>query len=205
MLTPLFAKWFGVSDISSITPLLAIHILWVNLVTDSLPALALAVDPAEKDIMNRPPRKNTKGIFTGGMIYRVVYQGIMIGILTLLSFVLGLATTRGLADGERIMIAQTMAFIVLAFSELVHVFNVRNNEKSIFKTGILSNKKLLLAIAVSSLLILAILFVPQLREIFSIAVLPKENIFEVIVLIIAPLVIVEILKLLKINTLKGKE
>ncbi|MCI8396736.1 MAG: cation-translocating P-type ATPase [Clostridia bacterium] len=205
MLTPLFANWFGISDISGITPLLAIHILWVNLVTDSLPALALAVDPAEKDIMNRPPRKNTKGIFTGGMIYRVVYQGIMIGILTLLSFVLGLATTKGIADGERIMIAQTMAFIVLAFSELVHVFNVRNNEKSIFKTGILSNKKLLLAIAVSSLLILAILFVPQLREIFSIAVLPKENIFEVIVLIIAPLVIVEILKLLKINTLKGKE
>ena len=74
-----------------------------------------------------------------------------------------------------------------------------------FDNILIYNKKLLLAIAVSSLLILAILFVPQLREIFSIAVLPKENIFEVIVLIIAPLVIVEILKLLKINTLKGKE
>ncbi len=94
MLTPAFASWFGITDVSDLTPLLAIHILWINLVTDSLPALALAVDPAEKNIMNRPPKKNTKGIFTGGMIYRVVYQGIMIGIITLLAFVLGLATTK---------------------------------------------------------------------------------------------------------------
>ena len=63
MLTPLFANWFGIEDVSGLTPLLAIHILWVNLVTDSLPALALAVDPPEKNIMNRNPRKNTNGIF----------------------------------------------------------------------------------------------------------------------------------------------
>ncbi len=94
MLTPLFANWFGISDVSSLTPLLAIHILWINLVTDSLPALALAVDPAEKNIMNRPPKKNTKGIFTGGMIYRVIYQGVMLGILTLLAFIIGLESTK---------------------------------------------------------------------------------------------------------------
>ena len=94
MLTPLFAKWFHISDISSLTPLLAIHILWVNLVTDSLPALALAVDPAEKNIMNRKPRKNSKGIFTGGMIYRVVYQGVLIGVITLLAFIVGLSSTK---------------------------------------------------------------------------------------------------------------
>ncbi len=86
MLTPLLSNWFGITDVSSLTPLLAIHILWINLVTDSLPALALAVDPAEEDIMNRPPRKNAKGIFTKGMIYRVVYQGIMIGVITLIAF-----------------------------------------------------------------------------------------------------------------------
>ena len=205
MLTPLFANWFSLQDISSITPLLAIHILWVNLVTDSLPALALAVDPAEDDIMNRKPRKNTKGIFTKGMIYRVIYQGTLIGILTLLAFVLGLATTKGMIDSERIKIAQTMSFTVLAFSELVHVFNVRNNEKSVFKTGILSNKRLLFAIGVSGILVLSILFIPALSEIFSIAVLPKENIFEVIILVFSPLVIVEIMKLLKINTIKDKE
>ena len=98
-----------------------------------------------------------------------------------------------------------MAFAVLAFSELVHVFNVRNNNKSIFKTGILSNKKLIFAILASFVLVLSILLIPALRDIFSIAVLPSENIFEVIVLSILPLVIVEMLKLLKINTLKNEK
>lgn len=205
MLTPLFANWFGIQDVSSITPLLAIHILWINLVTDSLPALALAVDPAEENIMNRKPRKNTKGIFSGGMIFRVCYQGIMIGVITLLAFILGLATTEGMEDSQRIAIGQTMAFTVLAFSELVHVFNVRNNKNSVFKTGILNNKMLILAIGVSMILVLSILFIPALRDIFSISVLPKENILEVIALVISPLVIVEVLKLLKINTLKNEE
>lgn len=107
-------------------------------------------------------------------------------------------------DGERIEIAQTMAFSVLAFSELVHVFNVRNNEKSVFKTGIFNNKKLILAIGLSAVLVLAILLIPALRDIFKLAVLPKENIFEVIVLVLSPLVIVEILKLFKINTFKNE-
>ena len=98
-----------------------------------------------------------------------------------------------------------MAFTVLALSELVHVFNVRNNKESVFKTGIFNNSKLLLATGVSCVLVLSILFIPFLRDIFSIAVLPKENIFEVIVLVISPLVIVEILKLLKINTLKSEK
>lgn len=98
-----------------------------------------------------------------------------------------------------------MAFTVLALSELVHVFNVRNNKESIFKTGILNNKLLILAIGVSATLVLAILFIPALRDIFSISVLPAENIFEVIILVLLPLVIVEILKLFKINTLKNGE
>lgn len=108
-------------------------------------------------------------------------------------------------EEERIAIAQTMSFIVLALSELVHVFNVRNNKESIFKTGIFNNKMLILAIGVSVLLVLSILFIPALRNIFSISTLPAENIFEVIVLVISPLVIVEVLKLLKINTLKNEE
>ncbi len=205
MLAPAFAKWFNISDVSAITPLLAIHILWVNLVTDSLPALALAVDPAEKNIMNRKPRNNSKGIFSGGMIYRVVYQGILIGTITLLAFIVGLSSSEGLPEAERLDIAQTMAFTVLALSELVHVFNVRNNKESVFKTGIFNNKKLLLAIGVSATLVLVILFVPALRDIFSIAKLPKENIIETVLLVLSPLVIVEILKLFKINTLKDEE
>ena len=232
LLTPWLGSTFGI-DIGLIEVLLPIHILWVNLVTDSLPALALAVDPAEDDVMKRKPNKQ-KGIFTKGMSFRVIYQGIMIGLLTLAAFIIGLATPEenlpkmvrvegtlysveevenldeALANGAKyvepqevkVEIGQTMAFIVLAFSELVHVFNIRNNKKSIFKTHPFNNKMLLLAIGGSAALMLVILLVPALRHIFSIPILPMSNLIETILLILAPLVIVEIFKLLKINTSK---
>ena len=98
-----------------------------------------------------------------------------------------------------------MAFIVLALSELVHVFNIRDNRKSIFKTGILDNMKLIGAIIVSALLMLVILFVPALRTIFSIPVLPTGNIVEVICLVFAPIVIVELFKLFGINSFEDEE
>ena len=211
LITPWLSSKFGI-DVSLIVPLLPIHILWINLVTDSLPALALAVDPAEEDIMERKPLKSGKGIFTKGMTWRVIYQGVMIGLLTLAAFIIGLATPEaelpqieGLSVQEiKVEIGQTMAFTVLALSELVHVFNVRNNKRSIFKTKALSNKYLLLAIAVSAALMLVILFVPFLREVFSIPVLPTTNIIETIALVFVPLVIVEIFKLLRINTTKDE-
>lgn len=216
LITPLLSKAFGI-DIKLIEPLLPIHILWVNLVTDSLPALALAVDPAEKDVMTRKPLKPGKGIFTKGMTWRIVYQGIMIGLITLAAFCIGLATPESslpevynnegvrLSNEEvKVEIGQTMAFTVLALSELVHVFNVRNNKKSIFKTGIFNNSKLILAIAVSAVLMFVILLIPSLRQIFSIPVLPLENIIETILLVLAPLAIVELFKLFKINTIKGE-
>ncbi len=232
LLTPWLGSTFGI-DIGLIEVLLPIHILWVNLVTDSLPALALAVDPAEDDVMKRKPNKQ-KGIFTKGMSFRIVYQGVMIGLLTLAAFIIGLATPEenlpkmikdngtlysveevedldeALANGAKyvepqevkVEIGQTMAFIVLAFSELVHVFNIRNNKKSIFKTHPFNNKMLLLAIGGSAALMLVILLVPALRHIFSIPILPISNLLETIALILAPIVIVEIFKLLKINTSK---
>ena len=203
LITPLLAKWFNITNISALEPLLPIHILWINLVTDSLPALALAVDPAAKNVMNRKPTKKEKGIFSKGMTWRVVYQGIMIGCLTLAAFIIGLATPN-VDEPQKIKIAQTMAFCVLALSELVHVYNIRDNKNSIFKTGILNNSKLILAIFASAALMLVILFVPALRNIFDIAVLPKENILETVLLVFAPVVIVEIFKLLKINTIKDE-
>ena len=204
LLTPLFAKWFGISDISHLEILLPIHILWINLVTDSLPALALAFDPADDDIMNRKPNKKTKGVFTKGMTWRIIYQGAMIGLLTLAAFMIGMGTTNTPIDGltldeSKIEVGQTMAFITLALSELVHVFNVRNNKKSIFKTKIFNNTKLIGAIALSALLVLIILAIEPLRAIFGIPVLPTENILELICLIFSPIIIVEIFKLLKIN------
>ena len=204
LLTPLFANLFGITDINSLEILLPIHILWINLVTDSLPALALAFDPANSDIMERKPVKPGKGIFTKGMTWRVIYQGVMIGLLTLAAFVIGLATTNTPIDGltldeSKIEVGQTMAFVTLAFSELVHVFNVRNNKKSVFKTGIFNNMKLIGAVIISAILMLVILLIPGLREIFSIPVLPTQNILELVGLAFAPLVIVEIFKLFKIN------
>ncbi len=204
MLTPLFASWFGITDINHLEILLPIHILWINLVTDSLPALALAFDTADKDIMKRKPAKPGTGVFTRGMTWRVIYQGVMIGLLTLAAFMIGLATTNepinGLTlDASKIEVGQTMAFVTLALSELVHVFNIRNNKKSIFRTSIINNSKLLLAIFASAALMLVILLVEPLRNIFSIPVLPSQNILELVGLVFAPVVIVEIFKLFKIN------
>ncbi len=220
LITPLLSRWFNI-DVNLITPLLPIHILWINLVTDSLPALALAVDPAEKDIMNRKPIKPKQGVFTKGMVFRVIYQGIMIGLLTLIAFIIGLATpeselpvvqmkdANGIlrtlsAEEVKVEIGQAMAFTVLALSELVHVFNIRNNKKSIFKTGIFNNSKLILATVGSAALMFVVLLVPALRNIFSIPILPTANIIEIAILVFMPIVIVEIFKLLKINTTKGE-
>ena len=207
LFTPLFAKWFGITNITKLEILLPVHILWINLVTDSLPALALAFDPANSDIMQRKPEKPGKGIFTKGMSWRVIYQGAMIGLLTLIAFMIGLGTTTEPINGltleeSKIEVGQTMAFVTLALSELVHVFNVRDNKKSIFKTKVFNNSKLIWAILASAALMIVILAIPMLRTIFSIPILPKANIIELIILIFAPIIIVEIFKLLKINTIK---
>ena len=207
LITPLLAKWFNITNISELEPLLPIHILWINLVTDALPALALAFDQANKGIMDKKPINSKKGIFTKGMTFRVVYQGIMIGTLTLIAFIIGLSTTGIEGTTEhiehvKIEIGQTMAFSVLALSQLVHIFNVRDNKNSIFKSSPFKNKVLLGAIVVSALLMITILLVPILRTIFSIWELPVQNILEVILLVFAPIVIVEIFKLFKINTTK---
>lgn len=209
LLTPLIAKWFGITNISALEPLLPIHILWINLVTDALPALALAFDPANKDIMKSKPKDSKLGIFTKGMVFRVIYQGIMIGTLTLIAFLIGLSTTniegtKEYIEHVKIEIGQTMAFSVLALSQLVHVFNIRDNKNSIFKTKPFNNMKLILAILVSALLMITILLIPTLRQIFSIWALPVENILEVICLVFAPIIVVEIFKLLKINTTKDE-
>lgn len=197
MLTPVLSKIFGITNISQLEPLLPMHILWINLVTDSLPALALAVDPADSSIMKRKPIKNSKGIFSKGMTWRILYQGAWVGLITLIAFILGLSSEG--TEEYKIAVAQTMAFSVLALSELVHVFNVRNNQVSIFKTNPFNNSKLILAELVSAGLMFVVLFVPGLRAIFSLEVLPTDKLVETICLILSPIVIVEIFKKLKIN------
>ncbi len=197
LLTPVFAKIFHITDISGLEPLLPMHILWINLVTDSLPALALAVDPADKNSMRRKPIKNSKGIFSKGMTWRILYQGVWIGLITLIAFILGLSSEG--SSEYKIQVGQTMAFSVLALSELVHVFNIRNNEESLFKGNPFNNSKLILAIGVSATLMLIVLFTPVLRELFDLAILPMDKLVETICLIFSPLLVVEVFKGLKIN------
>ena len=137
------------------------------------------------------------------MTFRIIYQGALIGLITLAAFVVGLSTKTD--DIEyKIKVGQTMAFAVLAFAELVHVFNIRNNKESIFKSNPFNNSKLLLAISISALLMFAVLLVPALREIFHLVLLPVDKLFETIILVLVPIVVVEIMKLLKLNSTKDE-
>ena len=181
-------------------PLIPIHILWVNLITDSLPALALSFDPAEDNIMKRRPIPANIGIFTKGRIYRVGYQGLMIGTLTLLAYRIGIHE-----DPSNVVIGQTMAFAVLSLSQLVHVFNIRSKTQSIFKTGVFSNMYLVYAVLISFIMMIAVLFIPFLQNIFKVVTLSPRDILIVAGLSFMPLIIVEIFKLLKINAFKNED
>ncbi len=142
-------------------PLLPIQILWVNLVTDGLPAIALGVDSAEPDIMARPPRNVNEGIFARGMGTKILSRGILIGLVTLAVFVYAMYTNN--SDLSR---AQTMAYATLTMSQLILVFDCRSLEGGIFKRNILGNVWLILAVASSVVLFLLTLYVPMLQEPF---------------------------------------
>lgn len=173
-------------------PLSPILILWINLVTDSLPALALSMDPAEKDIMTRKPRNPRKGFFTKGMIWRIFYQGTTIGLISLAAYIMGYV------DGGR-PLGQTMAFAVLGFSQLLHVRNLHSNKISSFQTSLWSNKPLLGAIFLSTLLLLLVLLIPGVMFVFGVVEMDSTHWLYVVGLSLLPIVIVELMKLFKIN------
>lgn len=174
------------------SPLLAIQLLWVNLVTDSLPAIALGLEPPEKDIMNRPPRDAKKSIFADGLMGKIVSEGFMIGMFTILAFFIG-------NKYYGIEVARTMAFISLGMLELIHSFNVKS-EESIFKVGILENKYLIGAFLLGTVLQLAIVFIPTLAELFKLTELNSIQWLITLGISVAPIVIIEIQK--KFNELK---
>ena len=174
------------------SPLLAVQLLWVNLVTDSLPAIALGLEPPEKDIMNRPPRDSRKSIFADGLMGKIVVEGFMIGMFTILAFFIG-------NRYYGIEVARTMAFISLGMLELIHSFNVKS-EESIFKVGLFENKHLVGAFLLGTVLQLGIVFVPTLAEIFKLTQLNTTQWLITIAISIAPIIIVELQK--KFNELK---
>lgn len=174
------------------TPLLPIHILWVNLVTDSLPALALSVDPAEENIMNRKPRNSKKGFLTRGMIWRVMYQGIMIGTIPLVAYIMGMR------EGGEIL-GQTMAFATLIFAQLIHVRNLHSNTRSSLAISPLKNKPLIGAIITSAGLALIVLLIPPVRDAFNLTAMDGKHWLTVVLMSLIPILVVDIFKLFKIN------
>ena len=167
------------------SPFLSMQLLWINLVTDSLPAIALGMEPVEKEVMDKNPKPKNEGIFSQGLGIRVMLQGIMFAILSLVAFKTGekaLGTDAG----------RTMAFMVLALSQTVQAFNMRS-ELSLFKTGIFTNKTLNGAVLISVLLMLLVLFTPVMKA-FSLVILPTNLYLIALGLILVPFVVMEFLK-----------
>lgn len=181
IITIFFAIMFGLP-----TPLLAVQLLWVNLVTDSLPAIALGMEPTEKEIMSKKPIPRNQSIFSGGLMASILMEGIMIGFLSLLAFVLG-NNLYGLVVGR------TMAFSVLSLSQLVHCINVRS-EYSLLHVGLFSNIRLLFSVVLCSALQICVVSVQGLNHIFSVSHLNGRQWLLVFLLSILPFFLVEMQK-----------
>ena len=173
-----------------VAPLLPIQLLWVNLVTDSLPAIALGMEPAEENIMERPPRKNTGSLFGDGLGGRILLEGVMIGVLALLAFGIG-HVYFDQEDGYAV--GRTMAFAVLSLSQLVHAFNMRG-EGSLGELPFCSNKWLLMAFVVGATLQCVVIMMPPLAGIFQAVPLNGEQWLLTAALALAPLPLVELEK-----------
>ena len=174
------------------SPLLAIQLLWINLVTDSFPAVALGLEPIDKDIMKKKPIDSKKSIFADGLWEKIFVEGTMIGMLTLFAFSLG-NKLFGLEVGR------TMAFVSLSMLELTHSFNVRS-EESIFKIGVFKNIYLVGAFALGLILQVSVVIIPQIARIFDVVSLNKIQWIYTILISISPIFILEIQK--KINEIK---
>lgn len=182
ILTIFTAMLFGWS-----TPLLPIHLLWVNLITDSLPAIALGLDRPEEDVMETNPVAPDRSLFSGGLGYRIAYEGFMIGALALIAFGIG---HKHYDVNELHGISRTMAFAVLSISQLIHAFNMRT-DKSIFKVHILSNKYLCLALIIGMAMQVSVIMFPPLSNIFMVTQLNLRQWFIVIMLSFVPILFVE--------------
>jgi Ca2+-transporting ATPase len=177
-------------------PLLPIHILWINLITDGLPALALGVDPIDKNIMKRPPRPRNESVLTRKMGTLIMLQGLFIAFCSLLAFYLVYYI-----EDEGIERARTASFIVLACSQLFHSFNCRSNYDSIFKLGFLSNVNLVYATAFSFMLQMAVVYVPFLQAVFKTQPLGLFDWILVFIISSFPLLAMELVKVfLRINS-----
>jgi len=188
--TIFLAPFFGLP-----IPLLPIHILWINLVTDGLPGLALAAEPGEKGIMERPPRHPRESIFAHGLGTHIVWVGLLMGAACIVTQAWSIRT--GFAHW------QTMVFTVLCLSQMGHVLAIRSERESLFSQGLLSNRPLVGAFALTFALQLATIYVPFLNPVFKTEPLTLAELGLTLAMSTVVFVAVEIEKLLKRRSLKG--
>ena len=193
-----------------------VHLLWINLITDCFPALALGLEKGDPDIMSRKPRNSKDGIFAGGMGFDCAYQGVMVTVLTLVAYVLGIV----MASPEHMTLSQifavndaneathllhqngmTMAFLTLSMAEIFHSFNMRSRRQSIAKMGSM-NWYLLGAMVLSLALSSAVIYIPFLSKAFDFAPIDAREYFAALLLAFMVVPIVEIVKLIQRKTNK---
>ena len=186
-----------------------VHLLWINLITDCFPALALGLEKGDPDIMKRKPRDSKEGIFAGGMGFDCAYQGVMVTVLTLIAYILGIVMANGSPMSLREVFAvndltapllhqngMTMAFLTLSMAEIFHSFNMRSRRQSIAKMGSM-NRYLLGAMVLSLVLSTVVIYVPFLSEAFDFAPIDAREYFTALVLAFLVIPIVEIVKLIQ--------
>ncbi|MFV4892438.1 cation-translocating P-type ATPase, partial [Lactobacillus delbrueckii] len=183
IITVLFASIAGLP-----VPFMAVQLLFINLVTDSLPALAIGMEPGANDILNRPPRDPKEGILNKQMVTRVAVQGALIAVSVIAAFLIGLKTSSA--------VACTMAFSTLTFARLFHGFNCRS-EHSIFKIGFKNNWYSLAAFVAGSLLLSLILFVPSLHSLFTVTPLAGGQVGMIALLAFLPTVVIQAVKVIR--------
>ncbi len=186
------------------TPLTAVHILWINLITDTLPAISLGVDPDDPDVMKDQPRSIKESIFAHGSGTFTLVNGLFIGLLTLFAFIAGLYVYTGAdslfaidfadIDNDTLIHAQTMAFITLSISQLFHALNLRNNHKSLIQVGLFTNKLLLGSILLGIFIQIALVNIPILNKIFEINGLTWKDWLLVLTLSFMPVLFNELMK-----------
>ena len=181
-------------------PLVPTQLLWVNLITDTLPAISLGMDPGDKDVMNRKPRDPKESFFAEGAGMRAIVGGVLIGILTLVAFYLGIihfgdVSIKEAKDGTEIVTyGRTMAFIVLTFSQLFYSLSMRNSKKTIFEVGFFGNMFLIVSIIISIILQVLLISIPPIAEMFKVTALDPSHWGIVIGLSLIPFAINEIIK-----------
>ena len=193
--------------VSGASPFLSMHLLWVNLVGDSLPAIALGMEPIEKGIMDEKPKPKKEGLFAHGLGFKIVFSGVMFSVLALIGFYIGCGQITGLADIDPAKLAagRTMAFMILALSQAVHTYNMRS-DRSVFSVGVFSNKYVNLATLAAITLMSLVLFTP-LNSLFELVYLEWYQYLIALGLILVPLVVMEIYKLIHmlIHKIKAKK